>query len=129
MILVDTSVWVDHLKRGNPALIDLLEDAAVVTHPFVNGEIALGISGRAREITDLLADLPALTVAAHDDVMNLVERRALAGKGIGWVDAHLLTAALLARMPLWTLDRALLSVAAKLAIGWRPDQTAGPGQG
>ena len=124
MILVDTSVWVDHLRRGNPALAALLSDAEVVTHPFVIGELSLGLSRRVPEVLDLLEELPVLSVANHGEVLNMVERRGLAGKGIGWVDAHLVAAASLARVALWTRDRPLSATAAKLAVGWTP----APGQ-
>jgi len=127
VILVDTSVWVDHLRRGNPALAALLTDGEVVTHPFVIGELSLGLSRRIPEVLDLLDELPALAVASHGEVLNMVERRGLAGKGIGWVDAHLVAAASLAHVALWTRDRPLSAVATKLAIAWTPAHTAKPG--
>lgn len=120
MILVDTSVWVDHFKRGNATLATLLDRAEVLTHPFVIGEIALGLSARRATIIDLLVDLPVLPVTLHDEVLNLVERRGLAGAGIGWVDAHLVASALIDRAPLWTLDRRLAAAAATLAVAWNP---------
>lgn len=118
MILVDTSVWADHLRRGNAALATLLDQAEVVTHPFVISEIALGTPSRRSEVIGLLGELPAARLASHDEVLDLVERRALAGTGIGWVDAHLLASALIEHAPLWTLDRRLAKTAAGLAIGW-----------
>ncbi len=118
MILVDTSVWVDHLKRGNATLAALLDQAAVVTHPFVIGEIALGTLTSRDEVLGLLADLPAIRPARHEDVLDLVDRRGLAGAGIGWVDAHLLASALVAQTRLWTLDRPLAAAAARLDVAW-----------
>ena len=119
MILVDTSVWVDHFKRRNTTLAALLERAAVATHPFVIGEIALGQQNRD-DVIGLLADLPAVGVIPHEDVLTLVKRRALAGAGIGWVDAHLLASAVVDRVPLWTLDRRLAATAGRLAVSWGP---------
>lgn len=120
MILVDTSVWVDHLRRRSAALVALLEDADVVTHPFVIGEIALGAPKNRAQVIGLLEELPGVVVAPHLDVLELVERRALGGAGIGWVDAHLLASAVLDQIPLWTLDRRLAATAVRLGIGWDP---------
>lgn len=117
MTLVDTSVWVDHFKRRNATLAALLDEGAVATHPFVIGEIALGQRSR-RDLIALLAELPAVGVIAHDDVLTLVERRGLAGAGIGWVDAHLLASAMVEHVPLWTLDRKLAATAGRLAVSW-----------
>ena len=115
MILVDTSVWVDHLRRSNARLAALLEEGQVVCHPFVLGELILGNLGRRSEVVDLLAELPSATLADHDEVMVFVAAQALAGSGIGWVDAHLLCSAALSRAELWTLDRRLDAVARRSA--------------
>jgi len=116
-MLVDTAVWVDHLARGNAGLAALLEEGAVETHPFVIGELALG-SLRWREATLAhLQALPTVPVAEHDEVLYLVERHSLAGTGIGWVDAHLLAGVLIAGTTIWTLDRPLAAVAARLGLG------------
>lgn len=114
MILVDTSVWIDFLRRGPPSsrLTGLLEVGDVCTHAFVIGELALGFLGRRR--SQILADLrmlPELPAVADAEVLQLVETRGLSGKGIGWVDTHLLASALAARVELWTLDRRLARVA------------------
>ena len=124
MILVDTSVWVDHFKRRNATLATLLDRAEVLTHPFVIGEIALGLSARRATVIDLLVELPALPVTSHGEVLGLVERRALAGTGLGWVDAHLLASSLIDRAPLWTFDRRLAATAAKLDVSWDPQEFA-----
>ena len=114
MILVDTSVWVDHLRRGHPRLREALLEGQVVTHPFVIGELACGNLRQREEVLGLLRALPQVPVAEHTEVLQLVERRKLFGRGIGWIDAHLLAAALLSRCTLLTLDRQLASVAAEL---------------
>lgn len=115
MILVDTSVWVDHLRRGDPGLVDLLERSAVVMHPFVVGEIACGSLRNRESILELLQDLPAATVADSDEVLQFIERRALHGKGIGYVDVHLLASvALTEGAKVWTRDLKLHRVAEAL---------------
>jgi hypothetical protein len=111
MILVDTSVWVDHLRFRNPTLVSLLEGDQVLTHPFVIGELACGRIRNRREILRILATLPVATVARHDDVMTFVDGRRLAGRGIGWIDVHLLASAVLSHAGLLTLDRRLARVA------------------
>jgi predicted nucleic acid-binding protein len=113
VILIDTSVWVDHLRKGNSRLASLLEDGEILTHPFVIGELALGRLRRRQEILELLGNLPAAEVALHDEVLSMIDSHHLAGSGLGWVDAHLLASALLSNAPLWSLDRKL-DAAAKL---------------
>ncbi len=115
MILVDTSVWVDHPRHGEPGLIELLERSTVLMHPFVVGEIACG-SLRDRDlILELLQDLPAAVVAEAAEVMHFIERHALHGKGIGYVDVHLLASVVLTGgSRLWTRDLKRLRVAASL---------------
>ncbi|HEY4187532.1 MAG TPA: PIN domain-containing protein [Polyangia bacterium] len=110
MILVDTSVWIDFLAGGSTAasLKSLLETVEVACHPFVRGELALGQLGRRRK--DFLRGidrLPVLPLAAHEDVLALVEAHDLVGAGIGWGDAHLLAACVGTKARLWTLDRSL----------------------
>ncbi len=115
MILVDTSVWVDHLRRGDPGLVDLLERSAVVMHPFVVGEIACGSLSDRKALLELLQDLPPAVVATDDEVMQFIERQALHGKGIGYVDVHLLASvALTGGARLWTRDQKLRQAAAAL---------------
>ena len=118
MILVDTSVWVDHLRSRNAALVALLEDDQVLTHPFVIGELACGRMRDRRAILGLMYALPRATVARHGEVMAFVDARRLAGRGIGWIDAHLLAAAVLSRAHLLTLNRRLARVAG--AVGLAP---------
>lgn len=107
MVLVDTSVWVDHLRNGNKELQNLLEDAEVLCHPFVIGELASGTMKNRTRILDLLKALPEATVAEHDEVMRFLEEKRLYGHGLGWVDLHLLASSLLNRAALWTMDRPL----------------------
>lgn len=116
MILADTSVWVDHLRHGNARLAAWLREGEVAGHPFVTGEIALGHLKRRAEILALLGDLPQAPVAEHQEVLRFVERHELAGSGLGWVDAHLLAAAALDRLLLWTLDRRLAAAASTLGL-------------
>lgn len=117
MILVDTSVWVDHLRAGDEALAALLDAVMVLTHPFVIGELALG-NMREREIVlSALSDLPHATIATDSEVLHFIERHALFGRGVGYVDAHLLAATrLTAGSELWTNDRRLHGVAAELGL-------------
>jgi len=107
VILVDTSVWIDHFRHGNERLRQLLEAGEVATHPMVLGELACGALVRRAEILRLLGHLPGVPQASDALVMQSIESRQLWGKGIGWIDAHLLTASLLEQVPLWTLDRRL----------------------
>lgn len=116
MILADTSVWVDHLRRRNRHLAVALDRSEVVCHPFVVGELALGHLKRRREILDLLSRLPAAPVADHTEVLLMAEQSGLVGSGIGWIDAHLLAGARLAGVGLWTLDRRLARAARSMGL-------------
>lgn len=107
MFLADTSVWIEHLRRGIPLFARALEEGSIVVHPFVLGELACGSLRDREEFLADLSRLPAVPAAEHDEVLHLVAHRRLAGSGIGWVDAHLIAAARLAEVELWTLDRAL----------------------
>jgi predicted nucleic acid-binding protein len=115
-VFVDTSVWVDHLRRGEPLLQDFLSSGQVTTHPFVIGELACGNLSNRGELLALLSELPLVTIATHEEVMHLIERNRLNGKGLGWIDMHLLASALMSHSPLWTRDRRLASVAKTLGI-------------
>ena len=116
MILVDTSIWVDHLRHGRGPLDELLEQELVVMHPFVVGELACGHLHPRKEILRLLATLPHLNIAQHAEVLHLIEARGLAGSGLGWVDAHLLAATLIAGTTLLTRDRDLRRVASRIGV-------------
>jgi predicted nucleic acid-binding protein len=112
MILVDSSVWIDHLRMANSVLLGLINDDVVLTHPFVMGELAVGsIKGR-QEFLSKLSDLPTAIVAADVEVLELIEQRSLFGCGIGFLDAHLLASALVTDgAKLWTFDRRLHALA------------------
>jgi predicted nucleic acid-binding protein len=115
MVLVDTSVWVDHLRSPNATLVGELDAGRVLAHPLVIGELACGRLKNRKEILGLLGRLPTLPVATHEEAMAFLERRSLMGRGIGFVDVHLLASTALA-MParLWTRDRRLALVASDL---------------
>ena len=116
MILVDTSVWIAHFRKGGSGLAELLSEALVLVHPFVVGELACGdLRNRARILSDLEA-LPSAVSATHQEVMRLIEDRKLWGLGIGRVDGHLLASALLSNCQLWTLDTRLVRAAAAAGV-------------
>lgn len=117
MILVDTSVWVDHLRAGDAELVAVLARSMVLTHPFVIGELACGNLRNRTEVLRLLQDLPQVPVADDAEVLLFIERHRLMGRGIGYVDTHLLAAtAFAAPAQLWTRDQRLASVAHDLAL-------------
>lgn len=112
MILVDTSIWIDHFRTGDPRLVGLLEDGHVLAHPWVTGELALGHLSRRDEILGLLHNLPQATVATDAEVLTLIDNQHLFGLGVGYVDAHLLAATMLSTdARLWTRDKRLAAVA------------------
>ena len=119
MVLVDTSVWVDHLRKGSAALRRLLLDEQVLGHPFVVGELACGNLRNREEILVLLRALPQAQPAEHEEVLQLVDSERIHGQGVGWVDAHLIASALISRCTLWTLDTRLNRVAKSLSIQLR----------
>jgi hypothetical protein len=123
MVLVDTSVWILHLRQGSGQLRSMLLSDMVLTHPFVVGELACGNLAQRAVVLDSLASLPSAALASQDEAMRLLAERGLSGKGIGWVDVHLLAAAKLSRAWLWTLDTALSEAAGALGVAW----AAGPG--
>lgn len=117
MILVDTSVWIDHLARGDSGLQSLLEEGEVLMHPYIVAEIALGSLTRRDETVSALQALPEIPVARHVEVMAFLGNERLFGIGIGYVDLHLLAATRLAvGTRVWTRDRRLLQAALKLNL-------------
>lgn len=119
MILVDTSVWVNHLRAGEPRLVDALVQGRVCVHPFVIGELACGNIRNRREVLELLGRLPFLPIATDAEALDFIERHALMGRGIGLVDVHLVASTALAGMArLWTRDRRLERVAAELKLAF-----------
>lgn len=111
MILVDTSVWIEHFRRGHTELVRLLERGEVAMHPMIVGELACGQLPKWASTLHLLQTLPQVADAPDVAVLHALEARRLFGSGIGWVDAHLLTSALLAHTRLWTLDGRLDKIA------------------
>jgi hypothetical protein len=119
VILVDTSVWVEHLRVGSTALADELGAGRVLVHPFVIGELACGNLRNRRDLFDLLGRLPSVPRATYADALGFLERRALMGRGIGFIDVHLLASvALAAPARLWTRDRRLAALAAELRLAY-----------
>ena len=117
MILADTSIWVDHLTRGDEMMASLLDADAVLMHPFIVGEIALGNLPRRAETLSNLDKLPKAVTVDPAEVISLIERKDIFGTGIGYVDAHLLVATTLTSdLRLWTRDKRLRTVAERLAI-------------
>ena len=116
MILVDTSVWVQHLRKGSDRLSSLLDEEQVFCHPFVIGELACGTLHNRQEVLSLLKALPQARVAEHEEVLLFLEGRHLHGRGLGWIDAHLVASALLTGCSLWTFDKPLGRAAAVLDV-------------
>ena len=115
--LVDTSVWIDHLRRSNEQLVKLLDEGRACCHEFVVGELACGPLRNRDELLALLKALPGVRMAKHDEVLTFVVKRQLSGRGLGWVDMHLLASALLANCKIWSLDKALAAAATQLKLG------------
>ena len=116
MVLVDTSVWVAHLREGAIGLGELLIEGDVVCHPFIVGELACGNLKNRAEILSLLKALPMAVVAQHEEVMVFIESHNLMGKGLGYIDMHLLVSAILTNVPLWTVDKNLNQVSSKMGL-------------
>lgn len=120
MILVDTSIWIDHLRSGSPALAALLQNEAVCTHDFVIGELACGNLHNRAEVLSLLQSLPRLSAATEDEALFFIEQQRLMGRGIGYIDAHLLAAAVIRNIPIWTKDKRLMAIAEEKAWAHAP---------
>jgi len=118
MVLVDTSVWVAHLRHGQIGLEALLNEGHVVCHPFIIGELACGNLKNRSEILSLIQALPLATPGEHEEVMQFIENYSLVGKGLGYIDMHLLASAILSRVQLWTLDKKLKQVSLKLGLAY-----------
>ncbi len=117
MILIDTSIWIDHLRQADTSVAQFLRNRLVLIHPYVVGEIALGNFARRKETLYNLGRLPTARVAKHDDVLRLIESEPLFGSGIGYVDAHLLASTKLTpAASLWTRDRRLKAAAEKMNV-------------
>lgn len=118
MVLVDTSVWVAHFREGNSGLASLLNSGQVCCHPLIVGELACGNLKQRSEILSLLRALPSVVVAEHDEVIDLIENQRLMGKGLGFIDMHLIASALMSRVTLWTFDRKMSQFAALLGLAY-----------
>jgi len=120
MVLVDTSVWVSYLRESHPRMVSLLNDGDVVCHPFIIGELSCGNLTNRSEILSLLHSLPMVDQAEHEEVLQFVESNDLMGRGLGYVDVHLLASAVLFGASIWTLDRKLRAVSSKLTYLGEP---------
>jgi hypothetical protein len=118
MVLVDTSVWVAHLRDGNIGLEKLLNSGHVISHLFIIGELACGNLKNRAEILPFLYTLPMAIHAEHEEVMNFIGNHLLMGKGLGYIDMHLLASALLTGIPLWTLDKRLNEASSILGLSY-----------
>ena len=126
MILVDTSIWIDHLRAGDHALASCLDEGQVLMHPFILGELACGNLRNRQQLLALWKRLPPALLATHTEVLYFIEQKQLAGRGIGYVDAHLLASVMLSgARGLWTRDRRLADVAASLGCSVQPDDPRG----
>ena len=122
MVLVDTSVWVDHLRSSEPEIAFLVDRRQIVIHPMVIGELACGNLSNRNEVLRYLARLPRMPVATDEEVLFFIEHHRLMGSGIGYVDAHLLVASVLhSTTRLWTRDRRLMSITDELDIRFVPN--------
>jgi predicted nucleic acid-binding protein len=118
MVIVDTSIWVWHLRQGHSRLQELLQLSEVVCHPFIIGELACGNIKNRDEIISLIQSLPMLDVIGHEEFLHFIENRQLMGKGLGFVDIHLIASAILANIPLWTMDKKLKQVSTLLNVNF-----------
>lgn len=119
MILVDTSIWIDYLRTGDEHLEAVLQQNWVLSHPFVVGELACGNLGQRKAVLGYLHSLPEAPVVSGAEALSFLEQRALMGRGIGYIDVHLLASAILGTPALlWTRDRRLNAVAFELDIGY-----------
>ena len=120
MILVDSSIWIDHLRRESAAVSLLLSESRVLAHPFVIGEIAVGNLQNRRQVLDTLRNLPAAVVASDEEALEFIDRYLLAGRGLGYIDVHLLAAARLSDAGLLTTDKRLQASAELLSLSATP---------
>jgi hypothetical protein len=116
MVLVDTSVWVGHLRSGDPQMASLLEEGVVVCHPFVLGELACGHLPNRTDTLRSLSELPQIGVATYEEVMSLIAARRLMGTGLGFIDVHLLASARISDLPILTRDLPLKRAATALGV-------------
>ncbi|MEL6160269.1 MAG: type II toxin-antitoxin system VapC family toxin [Cyanobacteria bacterium J06623_5] len=121
MILVDTSVWIDHFYAGLPTLVKLLQQEKVLIHPFVIGELACGHLQNRQEILGLLHNLPVMPAVNERGALTLIETRSLMGRGVGYIDIHLLASVLIqGKARLWTRDKRLSALAKAMNFSYKP---------
>lgn len=116
MILVDTSVWVNFIRSNNLVLASLLEERQVSIHDFIIGELACGNLHNRKEVIESLSSLPHLPLASHEEVLYLIDSKKLIGKGLSYVDFHLIASALLTEVPIWTIDQRFNQIIGELGI-------------
>lgn len=120
MLLVDTSVWVRHLREGDPGLEKLLNNGEVMCHPYIVGELACGNLKNRNEVISLLQLLPSAALVNHEEVLQFIEGNKLMGKGLGYIDVHLCASAVLTGVQMWTYDRRLNETNEALGIKYKP---------
>lgn len=120
MILVDTSVWIDHFRKSDARLVGLLEKEEVIVHPFVLGELACGNLKQRKEVISLLHALPSAPRVEDDEILFFIEERKLSGHGVGLIDIHLLASSLIGRHKFWTKDKRLKAIAGTMKVAFRP---------
>ena len=120
MILIDSSIWIEHLRRESATVSLLLSSRRILAHPFVIGELAVGNLRNRSQILNTLRDLPAAVVASDEEVLRFIDRYLLAGRGLGYIDVHLLAAARLSHAGLWTTDKRLQASAELLSLSVEP---------
>jgi len=119
MVLVDTSIWISHLRDGSSYLEVLLNSGDVLCHPFIIGELACGTLKNRNELFSLFKSLPIAKIVEHDEVLKFIEKRNLMGMGLGYIDIHLLASAILSDSPIWSLDKKLNKIANAMDISFR----------
>jgi predicted nucleic acid-binding protein len=118
VVLVDTSLWIDHFRHGVTALARLLEDGRVASHPAVIGELACGTLRERATTLDLLRRLPRAVVASDEEALRFLDQHRLFGRGLGWTDVHLLASTALSQFQLWTVDRRLEEAGRRLRLAF-----------
>ena len=118
MVLVDTSIWINHFRKADRYLLQFLEEGGVFLHPFIIGEISLGNIKQRTEVLGLLKKLPMVELLSDEEVLIFVEKHKLFGKGIGWIDTHLLASTYLSQFKLLTHDKNLSLIAQKLGLSF-----------
>ncbi|MEZ5691586.1 MAG: hypothetical protein R3D71_07975 [Rickettsiales bacterium] len=119
MVLVDTSVWIDHFRSSNNELQSLLNECQVLSHNFIIGELSLGNFKKRNAILEYLNDFPKAIHAEDSEVANFIKKNKLFGRGIGYIDAHLLASAIITETHIWTNDKKLRNITSEFDISWK----------